>query len=315
MKSIKPIVAAALALPLAAPAMAQFQSSFTSDGIYGIESLITSGGGHETLFAGDLNFRFRPTGYDSVARMGFFLGITGWGGTLPTEYALYLGLAFYNLFGGTLLVGAPRPGAYGYNDLPLPGGGVLLDANLGLWNYRYGIGTYESFFSNSLAYGVRYEHDYGETDYAASLSRLNWGGGYVNLFSLGARHDLGSTQVFGTLEHSWFMGGSVTNGSVGLRSQLMTGSDSLGPVEAGGAVFFADNSGVSSLGAQAFVTAHPTGRLGLTLSAISREGFGTYYGASGAYTFGNRVEVQAGVAASNAGGSSTIYNIGLYQRF
>ena len=314
MNPVKPVLVAALVLSLPAVATAQGRNGFTSDGIYGIESVIASGGGNETNLAGDLNFRFRPSLSDSFGTLGFFVGITGMGGTLPFDYAYYLGLAFYNVLSGNVLVGIPRPGSYGYNNLPLPGGGIGFDLSLGSWNYRYGIGTYEAISFGRPAYGVRYEHENGETDYAVSLSQLRWGGD-INLFSFGARRQFGDTQVFGTLEHTWGVGGTITNGAIGLRGRPMADSDSLGPIEAGGALFFAESGGSSNLGAQAFVTAHPTDRLGVTLSAITLQGAGTFYGLSGAYGFGNNVEVQAGVVASDTGGPSHTYNIGLYQRF
>ena len=298
-RSSAPLAAAlvtALAAPVAAPAQ-----TLSFGGVVAADHINTGGTGR-TLGYVDLTVAANPAGDGGF---GFEAGVWGYAGS-PGVTSRGMGFAAvtYGLGGGRLHVGAPRPGAYGFNTNPVITGAVAALSELGATTGQV---PYTTVFSAAIRrpiLGLRYDRSAGALSYAVSLGRL-MDTPAVNAISFGIAHQGATTRVFATVERFWNSGGQVTTAVVGGSARI---SDR---IEVGGSLSHL-TAGAGSTWASAFVTAQVNDRLSVTASALGRSGTRTV-ALNAAYDVWNGVTLNAGVGHSS--GSGSLWTIGLSRRF
>lgn len=293
-------LAAALATALAAPVAAQAQG-LSFSGVVGADH-VTSGGTGRSLGYMDLTFGINPAGNGGF---GFEAGVWGFAGS-PGITARATGYAAltYGLGGGRLHVGAPRPGAHGFNTNPIITGAVSSLAETGVLTGHVPFSTAVSANNQTPMVGLRYDRESGPLRYAVSLGRII-DTPAVNVASFGIAHQGTNGRVFGTLEHLWNAGGNITVASVGGSARV---SDR---IEVGGSLTHT-TMGAGATWVSAFATAQVTDRLSVTASALGRSGT-RLIALNAAYDVWNGVTLNAGVGHTSGVGS--LWTVGLSRRF
>lgn len=293
-------LAAALVTALAAPVAAPAQT-LSFGGVVAADHINTGGTGR-TLGYVDLTVAANPAGDGGF---GFEAGVWGYAGS-PGVASRGMGFAAltYGLGGGRLHVGAPRPGAYGFNTNPVTTGAVATLAETGIVTGHVPFSTAVSANNRRPMIGVRYDRESGPLAYAFSLGRIA-DAPTVNVASFGIAHQGANGRVFGTLEHIWNAGGDITVAVVGGSARV---SDR---ITAGGSLTHT-TMGAGSTWVSAFVTAQVNDRLSVTASGLGRSGT-RIVALNAAYDVWNGVTLNAGVGHSSGAGS--LWTLGLSRRF
>ena len=293
-------LAAAVATALAAPVAAQAQG-LSFSGVVAADH-VHSGGTGRSLGYVDLTFGVDPAGNGGF---GFEAGVWGFAGSpgVISRGTAYAALT-YGLGGGRLHVGAPRPGAYGFNTNPVTTGAIASLAETGIASGHVPFSTVISATNQAPIIGLRYDRESGPLRYAVSLGRMI-DTPAVNVVSVGMAHQGANGRVFGTLEHFWNGGGTVTVGTLGGSARV---SDR---IEVGGSVMHT-TSGAGATWVSAFATAQVNDRLSVTASALGRSGT-RIVALNAAYDVWNGVTLNAGVGHTSGAGS--LWTVGLSRRF
>ena len=317
MRAILGTLALGLSLT-AAPVTAQ-STGFYYHGYVGMDYLHSSG---NDVAAGlvDLTFGVAPESGGSLGGIGFEFGVWGYamdnGGGSSNDGTLY-GAVTFGLGGGRLHVGAPRPGSYGFNTTPFPTGARAALLELGIFTGHLPYATLLATGANRPFIGLRYERESGGLSYAASIGRMNVGGGHVDTLALGAAREFGTSRIFGTIEHFSTPGSDATIATIGGSTMIGGGSSSLTGFEVGGALSHMSGGGSSYTSATLYGTAHVNDRLSVTGSVMHLGGLGntTIYGLNANYDIWNGVVLNAGVGRATGGGSDTVWTVGLSREF
>lgn len=293
-------LATALVAHVAAPVAAQAQALYFS-GVVSADHVNTAGTGRSLGYV-DLSFGINP---GSNGGLGFEAGVWGFAGSpgISTRGTGYAALT-YGLGGGRLHVGAPRPGAHGFNTNPVTTGAVASLAETGIASGHVPFSTAVSASNQAPMIGLRYDRESGPLRYAVSLGRI-MDNPAVNVISFGIAHQGTNGRVFGTLEHFWNGGGTVTVGTVGGSARV---SDR---IEVGGSLMH-NTTGAGTTFVSAFATAQVTDRLSVTASALGRSGT-RIVALNAGYDVWNGVTLNAGVGHTSGVGS--LWTVGLSRRF
>lgn len=294
---------------LGASATTAQSSGFYTSGVVSVDYVNSTA----TRTMGYVDFTFGLAPEASGAGIGFEAGVWGFGGTGMPTTRLGFAAATFALGGGRLHVGAPRTGAAGFNTQPVITGAQSALAEVGIVTgqlpYSYALAA----TAGNPIVGVRYERNGDRLAYAGSLGQFRSGADRIGVLSLGAAGDLNGTRVFGTLEHFWAPGGSVTTAVLGASHRFALASPNLNAVEVGGSVMAIRNGGGSTqTSTSAYVTADINGRLAVTGSAL-RTGSTTLLAVNASYDVWNGVILNAGVG--RVSGGSNLWTLGLSRRF
>lgn len=261
----------------------------------------------------DLTFGVAPSDAGSFGGIGFEAGVWGWankGGA--TNFTGFAALTF-DIAGGRLHVGAPRPGATGFNTNP-----YVMGAPVGLlvWNHVFGhvpTSTFTAAILQRPMVGVRFERSSSTLSYALSYHQFE-DVGTVNVLSFGASRDMGSVHVFGTAEHQWDSANRSTRFILGGSTTLAGLAPGLAEVEVGGTITRRIVTGNNATFLSGYVTLPLSDRLSVTGTGLYSS-FGTIYALNAGYDVWNGLVLNAGVARDSSGGGSTFWTVGLSRNF